>query len=102
MAAKSTDNNKSRYKKGGTTEVYATRLGWWERYVYEKNKSDVEFVITQRYHLRPDQLASDVYGSPVLMWVILQYNNILDVNTEFVQGKVILLPTPARLKTELI
>jgi hypothetical protein len=94
-------NKKSRYVKGGTTDIYATRLGWWDRYVFSPSRTDVTYTIEQKYHLRPDLLSYTLYGSPVYTWVILQYNNILDINTEFVVGKVITLPTPIRVKTEM-
>ena len=99
MANNSVDNKKSRYYAGGTTEEYLTRLGWWERYVFDKSRDDVIYTIEKKYDRRPDSLAYDVYGSPQTMWVILQYNNIIDVSTEFVEGATILLPTPHRVMT---
>lgn len=101
MSSSSLDNKKSRYVAGGITEKFLTRLGWWERFIYTKSRDDVQYVIEPKYHLRPDLLAYELYGSPAYMWLILQYNNILDINTEFVQGKTITLPTPQRVKTEL-
>ena len=92
---------KSRYSSGGSTDVYSTRLGWWERHVYQPSREDVEYTIEQKYHIRPDLLAYDVYGSPVYMWLVLQYNNILDINTEFIVGAKVLLPTPQRVKLEM-
>ena len=97
----SLDNSHSRYVKGGITDVYPNRLGWWERFIFAQQSDDVQYVIEQKYNIRPDSLAYDVYGSPVYMWVILQYNNIIDVNVEFVTGVTILLPTPSRVKSEM-
>ena len=101
MKPNSLNVDKSRYSTGGKTDSFSTRLGWWERYVYTKNRDDVTYTIEQKYNVRPDLLAYEVYGSPSYMWLILQYNNILDVNVEFVVGKKILLPTPQRVKVEL-
>jgi len=101
MANSSVDNKKSRYVKGGITEVFSTRLGWWERIIYERSKDDISYTIEAKYNLRPDLLAFDLYGSPVYTWVILQYNNILDINLEFVEGKTITIPSPNRVKLEM-
>lgn len=101
MSTNSLFNEKSRYRSGGYTELFPNRLGWWERTVYQTSRDDVDYVIEPKYNIRPDLLAYDVYGSPRYMWLILQYNNILDVNTEFVSGKTISLPTPTRVKIEM-
>lgn len=94
---KSTNNANSRYSKGGTTDEFKTRLGWWERKLYTSSSDDIMLVLTSRYHQRPDILSYDVYGKATYMWLVLQYNSILDVTTEFVAGKEIHLPTPKRI-----
>lgn len=101
MSTNSTQNSRSRYQSGGYTDRYAKRLGWWERVIFTPHREDVEYTIESRYNIRPDLLAYDVYGSPRFTWAILQFNNILDINTEFVTGRIIKLPTPQRMKTEL-
>lgn len=101
MSTNSAFIEKTRYRSGGSTESFPTRLGWWERTIYQPSRDDVEYVIEDRYSLRPDLLAYDVYGSPQYMWLILQYNNILDINLEFISGKTISLPTPTRVKIEM-
>lgn len=93
----STDGKRSRYVQGGTTERYSTRLGWWERQILEKNTTDVAVTITSKYALRPDLLAAEFYGDSRLQWLVLQFNNIVDINIEFVEGKEILLPSPSRV-----
>jgi hypothetical protein len=98
---KSTDRSKSRYVQGGTTDIYPTRLGWWERRTFPKDISDEVFTITTKYHQRPHKLASDKYGFVEYMSFILQYNGILDINTEFVEGAIIYLPTSQRLSLDL-
>lgn len=92
----------SRYKQGGTTDVNGVRLGWWERKIYPKSPSDIPFTLTARYHLRPDLLAADVYGKDSLMWFVLDYNNISDIPTEFIEGAEVILPTRKRLLSELL
>jgi hypothetical protein len=49
------------------------------------------------YDRRPDLLAYDVYGRADFEWVILQYNNIVDVNEEFVTGATIIMPNRMRI-----
>lgn len=93
----STNNPGSRFVKGGSTDVFNNRLGWWERKIYTASSDDIVFVLTPRYHHRPDLLAYDTYGKATYMWLVLQFNNILDVTTEFVIGKEIHLPTPRRV-----
>lgn len=90
-----------RYVQGGTNTISYGRLGWWERIIFPKDNSDVKITLTSKYHKRPDLLAFDIYGSATLGWFILQYNTIVDIPEEFVQGTVVLLPTKSRL-TELL
>lgn len=91
-------NAKSRYVQGGDTEVYEERLGWWERdfYTIEKDDSDNIIKIARDFDKRPDLFAAEYLGRSDLMWVILQFNSIVDINEEFVAGKKIRLPTPER------
>jgi hypothetical protein len=99
---KSTDDIKSRYIQGGLTDVLPNRLGWWERRLLDTNVTDIEYIIEPKYHNRPDKLSSDLYGTPFYQTFILQYNNILDDLTEFVEGNKILLPTPQRLSMDIM
>lgn len=100
--ARSTDRTRSRYTQGGATDIYPTRLGWWERRTFPKDLSDEVFTIPKKYHQRPHKLAFDKYGFTEYMSFILQYNGILDINTEFVEGNTILLPTPQRVSLDLL
>ena len=63
---------------------------------------DIKMVVTKRYAGRPDLVAYDVYGRTTLMWVVLQYNTILDITEDFVEGTQITLPTRSRLFSELL
>lgn len=102
MVARSDRQPNSRYVRGGTSTSTYTTVGWWERKVFPAASSDVPFVITSKYHTRPSKLAYDVYGDDGLMWFVLQYNAIVDVHEEFVEGREIKLPTRARLFGELL
>lgn len=99
---KSTEFNRSRYVHGGTTTVHPTRLGWWSRRKLPTSDDDIFLVVNARYARRPWMVAHDYYGEHNYEWLILQYNAILDVNDEFVVGKVIRIPTPQRLGLEIL
>lgn len=102
MAAGRSDKARSgRYVDGGAVEAYPTRIGWWERTVLATSVTDVTLTIESKYDKRPDLMSYDLYGRANLQWLILQYNNIVDINTEFVEGAQITLPTRARVFSEL-
>lgn len=56
--------------------------------------SDVEFTITQTYHMRPDLLAFDLYGDSELWWVFAQRNPDILKNplVDFSVGTVLQVP----------
>jgi hypothetical protein len=94
---KSTDVNLSRYVQGGTTDVFSDRLGWWDGFQLTSASDDITLILDSKYNRRPDLLAYDMYGKSTLMWVVLQYNLIVDINTEFVTGATVVLPSSTRL-----
>lgn len=102
MSSRSINNRDGRYVQGGRTHQLADRMGWWERTNLARSDTDVTVTIQSKYHRRPDKMAFDVYGKASLMWLILQYNNIIDINEEFVTGATIILPTPSRARAELL
>jgi len=99
---RSIDNRYSRYVKSGITTQHKTRTGWWERKKFTLSDSDDEYRIEAEYHQRPSKLALDRYGKSEYMFFILQYNNILDIQAEFIEGNVIRLPTPERVHQDLL
>ena len=98
----SADVTRSRYVQGGVVDRYPTRLGWWERRILPRSDSDIRITINARYHQRPWIVAYDYYGAENLEWVVLQYNNILDVIEEFVVGTEIVIPSNQRLNLEIL
>lgn len=92
----------SRYVQGGTTEQFSNRLGFWERKIFPRDVTDRLITLEAKYHRRPDLLAYDLYKDSRLMWFILQYNTIVDIDVEFVAGKTLLVPTPYRLRVGLL
>jgi hypothetical protein len=65
--------------------------------------TDPLFEISQKYHLRPDLLAFDLYGDSRLWWVFAERNpNVLkDPVGDFVFGTVISLPDANQLSKSL-
>ena len=92
-----TENNNGRYSQGGLTDRLNNRLGWWERYPMPRQTDDIVFTITKKYERRADLVAQQVYKQVSFMWLVLQYNNIVDINEELVVGKKLFLPTPQRV-----
>lgn len=101
MTGRSDTAASGRYIQGGRVESFAKRIGWWERKPLPRHASDATFVLEAKYHKRPDLLAHDIYGTTKLMWLVLQYNNIVDINIEFVEGQTVVLPTKVRVYSEL-
>lgn len=88
----------SRLTKGGKTDS----SGFWTRLSYTKSYDDLQITISKKYHRRPDLLANDIYGTAEVMWFVLQYNDMVDVYSEFVEGTNIILPTPIRFVAGMI
>lgn len=89
------DSN-SFYKKTERDDFF---MGYWGEISLPYDLSDVYMIITTEYHLKPGKLANDLYGNPQLMWVFSAYNrdNLLDPLNDFVEGKIIRVPTKNRL-----
>jgi|CXWL01.1.fsa_nt_gi hypothetical protein len=55
-------------------------LGIWQQYSWLKKRPSDEFigalVIQNQFEGRPDQLAYQIYGSPLLYWVLIAFNAI--------------------------
>jgi hypothetical protein len=102
MKKTSITEKNTRYLKGGETAVVGDKLGWWSRRDLAQSPDDTIVTIGPKYHQLPHLLAADVYGKSDLMWLILQYNNIVDVTTEFVAGAQIRLPLPRRVMQGLL
>lgn len=93
----------SRYLQGGTSEAIGDRVRWWEkRKLPEADISDIVYVVNNTYAGKPDLIAFDMYKRNDLAWIVLQYNNIVDVNTELAEGSVIRLPSQRRLSYQIL
>lgn len=91
------DKKSSRYVLGGVTEVFDNRLGWWERRIMPFRDDDVIVILDLSLAGRPDRISDAVYGTPAYMWLVLQYNTILDPLEELKAGVTIRLPAQSRL-----
>ena len=88
----------SRYVQGGESSVGQNFIRWWEREVLiTDGVTDLRYTIPLVYAAKPDLIAFDYYGRNDLGWLVLQYNNIVDVNEELVAGTVIRLPDKSRV-----
>jgi hypothetical protein len=93
---------RSRYLVGGQTVILRDSVGWWNRTIFSTSVDDVQLILGPKYHQKPYLVAHDIYGKADLMWFVLQYNNIIDVTTEFIEGITIMLPLPRRLQMNLL
>jgi len=93
----------TRYLQGGTVDILPNALGWWEKRIdINSDITDIEFTITPTFNLRPDKVTYLFYQRNDLMWLVLQYNNIVDINSEFITGKILLIPSPSRAFSEIL
>lgn len=98
----STERRNSRYVQGGLTEIYNNRLGWWTKRKIPKQDDDHILNVLSHEKSRPDLISQRVYGKPTYAWLVLQYNNIIDPETELLTGDEIRLPTQQRLILDII
>jgi hypothetical protein len=97
-----TDVRDSRYVQGGDTDRYPMRLGWWERRLLERSDTDITVTVLASENNRPDLVSNRIYGKSTYVWLVLQYNNIVDVQTEFLTGTELVLPSPRRVALDII
>lgn len=102
MATSSVNKRRSRQVQGGTTTTYPLRLGWWERIAMLPDDDDLFVTVSNRQDRRPDIIAADYYGEASLAWIVLQFNNIVDLNLELTAGTDIRLPTQDRLFFDML
>jgi hypothetical protein len=95
-------NKYSRYVGGGTTEVANNMIEWWERGIMPRDSTDIVYTVENFYAGRPDLISNAFYNEPRYGWVICQYNNIIDPFGEIVAGRILLIPTMARLPLLLL
>jgi len=87
----------------GDTGTYRLGLDVMNHRKIPRMGDDQLFEIDPRYHLRPDLLAHELYGSSKLWWVFAARNPsaLKDPMFHFVTGNKIFLPTKQTLKAAL-
>jgi len=92
----------SRMLNLGETEIKGNKIGWWEREVLQKNPStDITITLNSEFHKRPHMVSYRYYNTPSLFWLVLLYNNIVDVEEEFTKGTEITIPNKSRALSEM-
>lgn len=92
----------SRYVSGGTTEVNAGALEWWEPNVFPQFADDQAYVVERKFEGRLDLISAVFLGEPRYWWVVAMYNNILDPNVEITTGVIIYIPSLENVKSLLV
>ena len=88
--------------QGGLTNIYSKRLGWWEKRVFKQQDDDFIITVQEYEAARPDLISHRVYGKAQYAWLVLQYNSIVDPESELVAGAEIRMPTSVRLSLDII
>jgi len=101
METNSTLVQESRYVVGGQTEVNSKALEWWERATFTLDESDTRYVVDKQSAGRIDLIAKAFLGDSNLWWLVAQYNAILDPFAEISEGRVLRIPSQARVQTML-
>lgn len=92
----------SRYVQGGLTDTYDNRLGWWERIAFNQRTDDFRTAVRPGEEGRPWKIAHRIYNRDGLGWLVLQYNNIIDINEELIVGRQLVLPVPQRVDLSIM
>ena len=100
--ANSVEQQYSRYVQGGDTDKYNNRTGWWERRELPRRDDDVTLKILPGEGGRPDLISYRAYGHAKYAWLVLQYNSIVDINTELTVGTEVILPSESRLMLDIL
>lgn len=91
----------ARLLQGGKTDINGSKLGWWER---KTPNTQEHFVVEIDINTskRPDLLSIQHYDTAAYDWIILQYNNIVDINEEFIVGNKVKMPTIAFIRAYIL
>lgn len=93
----SLSNKNCRLVRGGSAKQEGIFVGYWNKIKFPTDKiTDVKFTITADYAFRPDKISYKMYGRDDFQWLVLQYNNIIDINEELTIGTVLILPSYSR------
>lgn len=100
---RSVDTKNSRYVHGGDSYMSnSDMLTWWDRKAIEPADDDIEVTVNPAYAGSPWLISYDLYGDPALLWVVMMANNIIDPDTEIVEGVVLKVPSKIRVMTSIL
>ena len=60
--------------------------------LFETTKKIRYYQITKYESNRPDIISNNIYGTTDHWWIILKYNNIVDIFSELVEGFILKIP----------
>lgn len=89
-------DSSGRFINGGSVETSGNFLKWWNRINIQQGIDDRFIEIDASLEKRPDLIARQFIGRESAMWLVLQYNNIIDIETELLSGTIIRLPSGSR------
>ena len=98
----SVEQQHARQVQGGLTDRHNNRLGWWERRDLPKRDDDNLITVQPSEVGRPDLISRRAFGTEKYSWLVLQYNNIVDINEEITIGRRMLLPNQLRLMVDIL
>ena len=102
MTTNSAQLKNGRYSTGGKSIIEDGFLKYWDKYSFPKSETDSTYTIDRDMAGRPDKLSYALYGDSDLAWFILQYNDIIDITEEFIEGAQLYIPTKSRIQLELL
>ena len=92
----------SRYVQGGVSDVVGNKIGWWDRTVIPYGAyDDITITIDNVTKERADLIAYTYYGTSELEWLILQYNNVVDIKEDLCYGTTIKIPSASRTMSSI-
>lgn len=97
MVTKHSTPTKTRYTIGGTVNTNPVGLGFWTKITLDHRDDDIIVILNEKMAKHPNILTQQLYGRDNLIWLVWQYNNILDPITELIPGMKIVMPNPIRL-----
>lgn len=90
-----------RYVLGGITEVSSYALEMWDANTLPPDPSDIIYFVEKKYENNPQLLGYVFYGDTGMWWLICMYNGIIDPIDEIIEGKMLLIPSLDRIKSQV-
>ena len=91
----------SRYVAGGSTEVNASAIEWWERAELLPRADGQYYAVPKPFEGRIDLISAYFYQEPRYWWYIAQVNNILDPHNEIRENVILWIPSKTTLMDQL-